>query len=304
MKATAKPFLKWAGGKKQLIAELDKRLPLELKNGRIKKYIEPFVGAGALLFHIHNNYQVDEYIICDINKELFVCYQSIKSAPSLVINNLETIKEEYFGLDMEKRSEYFYYIRTQYNMEMLNFGYSEYNSEWAHRTAQTIFLNRTCFNGLFRVNSKGQFNVPFGKHSNPYIYDVDNILAVSNVLEHATILNGDFEITKPYIDEDSFVYLDPPYRPLNTSSSFTSYNKDTFDDSGQQRLADFYSEMSKRNNAKLMLSNSDPKNTNIEDHFFENLFKGFGIDRVLATRMINCQGQKRGSISELIVLNY
>lgn len=300
----AKPFLKWAGGKKQLINELDYRLPFVLKSGKIKKYIEPFVGAGALLFHIHNNYSVQEYIICDINKELYICYRSIKEDLEQVINELEKLKESYFTLDLIERQDFYYKIRDDYNNQINGFNYLNHNSQWSHRTALTIFLNRTCFNGLFRVNSKGQFNVPYGKYSNPYIYDVHNLLAVNSVLEKTTILSGDFEVTRDYIDENSFVYLDPPYRPISTSSSFTSYTSDDFSDNDQRRLANFYTELSTIKKAKLMLSNSDPKNTNTNDHFFEDLFKGFDIERVKATRMINCQGHKRGVINELIVLNY
>jgi DNA adenine methylase len=303
-KQEAKPFLKWAGGKKQLLSELDIRLPFELKAGKIKRYVEPFVGAGALLFHIHNNYFVDEYVICDVNNELYVCYQAIKENPGLVIDELEKLKYEYYSLDLDTRSEFYYKLRNKFNSHIELFDYNNYNTEWALRTAQTIVLNRTCFNGLFRVNSKGQFNVPFGKYKNPYIYDSDNVKAVNSVLQKTTILKGDFESTREYINEECFVYLDPPYRPISLSSSFTSYSSDSFNDDDQKRLAQFYAEMNIARKAKLMLSNSDPKNVNPDDHFFERLFPDFKINRVMANRMINCNGSKRGVISELIVMNY
>jgi DNA adenine methylase len=298
-----KPFLKWAGGKKQLLTELDTRLPKELKLGKIKRYVEPFVGAGALLFHIAENYTVDEYIICDINKELIVCYTSIKENLNAVLEHLETISYNYYQANELTQSEIFYNVRHQYNSKLGDFDYANYNEEWNFRTAQTIFLNRTCFNGLFRVNSKGGFNVPFGKYRNPYFYDEDNIIAVNRVLQKTKIISGDFDLTSEYIEDNTFVYLDPPYRPLNSTSNFTSYTPSTFNDDSQRRLADFYYRMSKKG-ARLMLSNSDPKNVNSDDHFFENLFSNYEINRVQATRMINCNGSKRGTISELIVMNY
>jgi len=302
-KNESKPFLKWAGGKKQLLSELDYRLPKELKEGKITRYVEPFVGAGALLFHIDNYYPVDEYVICDINKELIVCYTAIKNDPDSVIKCIKQLADEYYKLDEQEQSTGFYNIRQYYNDQLNAFDFNSYNRSWTIRTAMTIFLNRTCFNGLFRVNSSGAFNVPFGKYKKPAFYDEDNIYAVNKVLQKTRILSGDFELTAGYIDARTFVYLDPPYRPLNQTSSFTSYTEHEFDDDTQKRLAYFYKNMSNRG-AKLMLSNSDPKNTNPNDHFFEELFTGYEIDHVNASRMINCNGAKRGQISELIVMNY
>ena len=164
-------------------------------------------------------------------------------------------------------------------------------------------MNRTCFNGLYRVNSKGKFNVPFGKYVNPKICDEENLIKASEILKNVKILNNDFEKTDEYIDENTFVYFDPPYRPLSNTSSFNSYSKEIFNDEVQERLADFYKRLHKKK-AKLMLSNSDPKNTCQDDDFFDDLYSDFNILRVNAKRMINSNASKRGNVTELLILNY
>ncbi|NJN44832.1 MAG: Dam family site-specific DNA-(adenine-N6)-methyltransferase, partial [Anaerolineae bacterium] len=171
------------------------------------------------------------------------------------------------------------------------------------RTAQLIFLNKTCYNGLFRVNSKGEFNVPHGSYKNPTICDVENLNAVAEILQRTTILCGDFEISQKFIHSKSFVYFDPPYRPLNKTSNFTAYDVKPFDDMEQERLANFYRLLDKTG-AKLMLSNSDPHNQDKKDDFFDHLYDGFKIHRVKASRMINSKSEGRGQITELLITNY
>mgnify|MGYP003878188257 CR=1 FL=1 len=297
-----KPFIKWAGGKGQLIPIISNNLPVELKENKIKKYIEPFVGGGAVLFYLLQNYSFEQIIINDINEDLINLYRVIKSRVSELIFELKKISDEYLVLDNENRKNYYYAIRDKYNQELL---------DKLKKSAYFIFLNKTCFNGLYRVNKKGEFNVPYGKYANPLILDENNLLNVSKNLQNVQILNGDFEIIESYVDEDTFVYFDPPYRPLNTTSSFTSYQTNDFNDEEQRRLATFYHKLNNKG-AKLMLSNSDPKNVDENDDFFELLYKSndikgsekISINRIEASRSINSKGNGRGKIYELLILNY
>ena len=286
----AKPFLKWAGGKTQILAQIDENLPKELKEGKIKKYIEPFVGGGAVLFYLLQKYEFKEVIINDINEDLMLSYKVIKNDVNRLIEELSSLRDEFLSLDEERRRDFYYRVRDEFNN---NKDYDE-----VKRVAQFIFLNKTCYNGLYRVNKKGEFNVPYGRYKNPKIFDEDNLIAVSKLLKNVKILCGDFEIVDEYVDEESFVYFDPPYKPLNKTSSFTSYTKYDFNDDDQIRLAKFYRKLDKRG-AKLMLSNS----YNVE--FFERLYEGFNIKKVVAKRMINCKGDMRkNDIYEFLIMNY
>jgi len=186
---------------------------------------------------------------------------------------------------------------------MEHFDYENYNMEWIERAKYLIFLNKTCFNGLFRQNSKGEFNVPFGRYKNPKICDRENIIEVHKALKDTRVFCNDFTESGKYIREGSFVYFDPPYRPLNKTSNFTSYSKDGFNDEDQKRLADFFEEQDKKG-AYLLLSNSDPKNEDHDDDFFDNLYKNYYIERISAKRYINRDASKRGEINEIIVRNY
>lgn len=297
-----KPFIKWAGGKGQLIPIISNNLPAELKENKIKKYIEPFIGGGAVLFYLLQNYNFEQVIINDVNKDLINLYRIIKNEVTELITELKKMSDEYMSLDSECRKDYYYTIRDKYNEDSL---------DKLKKSAYFIFLNKTCFNGLYRVNKKGKFNVPHGKYKNPLILDQNNLLNVSKNLQKVQILNGDFEAIENYVDENTFVYFDPPYKPLNATSSFTSYQKDDFNDDEQRRLADFYHKLNNIG-AKLMLSNSDPKNIDENDNFFELLYnscdiKGsekISINRVEATRSINSKGNGRGKINELLILNY
>lgn len=265
----AKPFLKWAGGKAQLLNQITARLPQELSSGKIHRYVEPFVGGGALFFHVAQAYNIDKFFISDVNEELILTYTAIKKDVSGLIDALKVMERKYFRLSPSRQEEYFYTIRFQLNERRPDFNFLKFHTTWVERAAQIIFLNKTCFNGLFRVNSKGEFNVPFGKYKNPTICAEENLREASELLQRAEIRLGDFEECEQSVDNESFVYFDPPYRPISRTASFTSYSKYEFDDAAQLRLASFYRLLHKKN-ARLMLSNSDPKNENPNDHFFKN----------------------------------
>lgn len=300
----ARPFLKWAGGKTQLLDELVARLPAEIAgSGVIENYVEPFVGGGAMFFHLKSQFEVNKACLLDVNPELVVGYTAIQRSPASLVKQLKKLESDYLAHSEEERSAMFYEIREAYNTKLPDFDFDKYGKEWVSRTSQMIFLNKTCFNGLFRQNSKGEFNVPFGKYKKPTICDEPNLNEVHNALKDTKVVCGDFTMSRQFVNKGTFVYLDPPYRPLNETSSFTGYAKDGFDDYDQKRLAKYYRDMGKRG-AYLMLSNSDPKNENSKDNFLEKLYNGFRIERTLASRMINRDASKRGPINELIILNY
>lgn len=299
-----KPFVKWAGGKGQLIGALVKRLPDTIqKSAHIENYIEPFVGGGALFFYLKSRFAMGKAVLLDLNKELIIGYKSIQNDAEKLIKHLKTLEAKYLPEEKPERKELYYSIRSKYNEQMHKFDYENYNPEWIERASYLIFLNRTCYNGLFRQNKKGEFNVPFGRYKNPKICNDENIKRVGKALKDTLIVCGDFLESEEYIERGSFVYLDPPYRPLSRTSNFTSYNKTGFDDRDQRRLADFFKKMDKKG-AYLMLSNSDPKNVNPDDTFFDILYKGYKIDTVPAKRAISCAASRRGEINELIITNY
>ncbi len=299
----ARPFLKWAGGKTQLLAQVSKRLPSELKNGEITHYVEPFVGGGAVFFYLNLRYPFSHSTIFDVNEELILSYHVIKKSIKKLIDALEFLESEYVLRNDEDRKRFYYHVRDEFNRKKPNHNVNQYIADWKERAAETIFLNRTCYNGLFRVNMKGEFNVPFGRYKNPQILNKDNLNDVAMILKKTTIVQGDFAESKKFVDNKTFVYIDPPYRPLNTTSLFTSYSKNGFSDVDQCRLADFFKELDKTG-AKIMLSNSDPRNENPRDSFFDELYADFTIERVPAKRIINCNGSGRGNINELIITNY
>ncbi|WP_308545157.1 DNA adenine methylase [uncultured Sneathia sp.] len=287
-----KPFIKWAGGKNQLLNELAKKLPFENYNN-ITKYAEPFVG-GAVLFYILNNYNIKEVYISDINSKLIVTYKMIKKNVDELIIKLEKIQEKYLRLDENSRKIYYLEKRKEFNLSNLN------DIDIA---TLFIFLNKTCFNGLYRVNKKGEFNVPMGKYKKPLICDKENLKQVSNKLKNVKIICGDYKKSIKFIDSDTFVYFDPPYRPINITSSFTAYTKDSFTDDEQIELAKYIDKLTKKG-AKIMLSNSDPKNVNKNDVFFDELYNKYNIFRVKAKRTINSNASSRGEIYELVIINY
>ena len=291
-----KPFVKWAGGKGSLISQLKNFYPFELENETINKYVEPFVGGGAVLINILQKYDVKEAYAFDINLDLINCYNIIKIDVDSLIKELDKKEKEFLELEDDERQKYFYNIRKEYNSYKI-----QENESSVKRASEFIFLNRTCFNGLYRVNKNGEFNVPCGKYKNPTICDSKNLRNLSYLIRNVVFQYGDYKKSKRYIDSNTFVYFDPPYRPLSITSGFTSYAKEDFNDENQKELANYFKELDEKN-AKLMLSNSNPKNTNKDDNFFEEIYKGFNINEISAKRMINAKG--RGEISELLITNY
>lgn len=292
----AKPFIKWVGGKSQLIEQLDARLPADFGNWQNVTYIEPFVGGGAMLFYMLQQYpNIHHAIINDINSDLTVCYQTVRDLPELLIESLQDIEHTYLSLKTEeKRKDFFLANRTRYNKKSL---------QPIENTTLFFFLNRTCFNGLYRVNKSGAFNVPFGKYANPIICDADTILRDSALLQRVEILTGDFEQTFNYAKDNTFFYFDPPYRPLSNTSSFNDYTKDAFNDDAQVRLKKYCDNIHEAG-YKFMLSNSDCKSKNEDDNFFDELYGTYQIERVWATRSINSNPNKRGKLTEILVHNY
>jgi len=299
----AKPFLKWAGGKGQLLEKFQSLYPTELKSKKIKTFYEPFLGSGAVFFDIAQNYNIESAYLYDINEELILTYKVIQKDVFKLIEFLYRYEKQYLKLNKEERKEFFYDQRTNYNLQRFNIDYSKYSESWFSRAAQLIFLNRTCFNGLYRVNSKGEFNSPVGDYENPTICDEKNLIAVHQVLQIAEIKKADFKEVINDLKNHSFIYFDPPYRPISKSANFKSYSKEDFRDNEQIQLAELYKSLNNKG-LNLMLSNSDPKNNNPNDNFFDEIYKDFNIYRVPARRMINSDASKRGNINEIVVTNY
>lgn len=264
----AKPFLKWAGGKTQLLKTF-----IEFFPDSFNRYFEPFVGSGAVFFHL----RPEQAQLSDCSAELINCYSVVRDDVSTLIRLLSQHKYE---------EEYFYNVRAL-NTE---------NLSPAERAARFIFLNKTCFNGLYRVNSRGQFNVPFGRYKNPLICNQDNLLAVSRALKKVSLRCDGFEKTISQAKRGDFVYLDPPYQPLSPTANFTSYTKDAFSLADQKRLAESVKLLAKRG-CKFMLSNSDCPE-------IRQLYADFHIETIQAVRAINCKSDRRGTITELLILNY
>ena len=298
-KNNANPFIKWAGGKGQLLSQLDEHLPQTLKEQEFT-YIEPFVGGGAMLFYMLQKYpNIDRVIINDINPYLTTAYRVIKDEPEELIERLSKLENNYFTLETEEdKKAFFLDARTIFNEKDLSA---------VDRTTYLMFLNRTCFNGLYRVNSKGKFNVPFGRNLNPTICNIETIKADSELLKSrdTIILNGDFEQTVNYLNNNgiNFFYFDPPYRPLSETSSFNSYAREEFNDAEQLRLRDYCQTLNDMG-ALWMLSNADCSAKNPNDLFFETAYQNFNIKRVFASRFINANPQKRGKLTELLINNY
>jgi DNA adenine methylase len=293
LKRLAKPFIKWAGGKGQLLAEIRAKYPAEL-GGRTDKYAEPFVGGGAVLFDVLNNYDLRGVYISDVNRELIHTYTTIRDDVSALVATLADMEREYNGVNTARRSELYYAARDRFNALKLS------NSTDMELAALFIFINRTCFNGLYRVNRKGEYNVPQGRYAKPTICDEDNLRAVSEALRDVEIVCGDYKLSGGFINERTFAYFDPPYRPLTVTANFTSYAEGGFGDDEQTELARFIDEMSDRK-AWCVASNSDPKNVDESDDFFDVLYKRHAITRISAMRAINSSASGRGRVSELLI---
>jgi DNA adenine methylase len=292
----ARPFLKWAGGKTQLITDIEKVLPIETTLDKFT-YIEPFVGSGAVLFWMLSKFPNLEYaVINDINKDLINTYKIIATKPKELISILLDLQNEYHALDTKEEAKKAYYYQKRI----------VYNTRATDKTAQAalfIFLNKTCFNGLYRVNKNNLFNVPMGGYKMPTICNAPNILAVSELLQRVEILNGDFEETLPFAKKNTFFYFDPPYKPLSETSNFNTYAIGEFNDAEQIRLRDFCSNLNIIGHS-WMLSNSDVKGKNQQEDFFDDIYAEFAIQRVKAKRSINSNPNKRGELNELLITNY
>ena len=291
----AKPFLKWAGGKTQLIEQIKEQLPNNIKTNDFT-YIEPFVGSGAVLFWMLEYFpNMKNAVINDINQDLTNSYLTIKHSVQDLIDILKKWEIEYHNIseNQESKKKYYYEKRSLFNTR---------DSDQTTQSALFIFLNRTCFNGLYRVNRKNEFNVPIGSYKTPQICNKENLLVVSEVLQKVEILNGDFSNTLNYADNNTFFYFDPPYKPLNETSSFNSYAKDEFNDAEQIRLKEFC-EILDNQNHQWILSNSDVKGNDENNNFFDDLYASFNILRVNARRSINANPSKRGQLTELLITN-
>lgn len=276
----AKPFVKWAGGKRQLIPELLKHIPKNFNN-----YFEPFIGGGALFFELYNlGILKDKKVyLFDINEELINAYKIIKDYPNELIEKLKDFKAKH-------NKEFYYKIRELDRNEDYT------NLDNIIKAARFIYLNRTCFNGLYRVNKKGYFNVPMGKYKDPKIIDEENILAVSKALQNTIIKHCDYKEVLNYANSNDFIYFDPPYYPLNETANFTSYTQYNFLEKEQIELFETFKTLIKKD-CVVLESNSD-------SDFIKNLYKEFRIEKVLANRAINSKGNKRGKITEVLIRSY
>lgn len=296
----AKPFVKWAGGKGNLLQKLEALLPTDFDDLKNVTYIEPFVGGGAMLFHMLQHHKcITKAVINDINPDLIRCYQLIANEPQTLIERLKNIENNYYCVDFPARKELFYAYRDQYN-----------NSEELHqdeKAALFIFLNHTCFNGLYRVNSTGKFNVPYGRYKKPVICNEELIMADHRLLNSVELVirqPGDYKLVRQNLSKrhQNFVYLDPPYRPLSATSYFKEYSNSPFEDRQQEELKLFCDRLSDQD-CLIMQSNSDSKDEN-DVCYFEELYKGYYFSRILAPRFINANPDKRNELEEIVIRNY
>lgn len=296
MNIQAKPFIKWVGGKGQLIEQLEALLPAGFHTWKDVTYIEPFVGGGAMMFYMLQRYRnIRRAVINDVNSDLITCYMTVRDNVEVLIRELLAIQSRYLALtDVEAKREMFLSVRQRYNEKGL---------DPVENTVCFMFLNRTCFNGLYRVNRKGLFNVPFGKYMRPMICDADTLRVDSELLGRVEIINGDFEMTMDHASGNTLFYFDPPYRPLSNTSNFNDYTKEAFNDESQIRLKEFCDRVSARGYS-FMLSNSDCRSLNESDDFFDSLYADYHIERIMASRNVNANGAGRGKVSELLIHNY
>lgn len=295
----AKPFVKWAGGKSKLAPIIDELVDREINLNKFDTYVEPFIGGGAMFFYLTSKYQFKRVIVSDINIELINTYKAIQGNVERLMNCLDELQREYMSLDdLEAKKEYFYQIREAFNRKIIE---KRNDKEISYlKASYFIFLNKSCFNGLYRVNQKGLFNVPFGQKVNLNLYDKENLLSVHEVLQRVEIYVQDYQSTIKYANESTFFYFDPPYRPL-TITSFTAYSKSGFNDEDQKELAQHCYAI-KEKGASFSLSNSDPHNEDAEDMFFDELYKDFTLHRIHANRAIGAKSNSRGKVSEIVVI--
>ena len=299
---------KWTGGKRQLLPVLRKHCDRLLADGNITRYIEPFIGGGALFWSLIDDYDFDSVYIGDMNAEMLNVYRLVKDDPEKLISEIRKHASKYIPAGEDARKDIYYDCRKRYNELIAAHPDGNYPMpEMAESAGLFLMLGRTCFNGLYRTNKSGFHNVPHGKYKNPKIDNSGEIredsLALAKI-PNLEIHHGSYADSLPYVDEHTLVYLDPPYRPLpDSTQSFTAYDKSGFNDDDQKALAEYCREIDKRG-GKFMLSNSDPHNTDPSDDFFDDLYDGFTIERVKATRNINSNGAGRGAIDEILVRNF
>ena len=274
----AQPFLKWVGGKAQLLTQFDEFLP-----ARVERYVEPFIGGGAVFFHLKHRFPQMRAFLRDNNDELINTYKAVRDYPKELMRQLDA----HLAAFRADRERYYYLVRSRHHLP---------RTDVVERAARMIFLNKTCFNGLWRVNASGEFNVPIGSHANPALYDRENILAASRALEGVHLATQDFRDTLNETRRGDFAYIDPPYHPVSLTASFTSYTKEDFGAGEQQELASLFADADRRG-VRLMLSNSDTG-------LISRLYRDFHNHIVRARRAINCDGTKRGKVNELVVTNY
>ncbi len=298
-RTVAKPFVKWAGGKGNLLQKLEALLPAHFDDLQNVTYIEPFVGGGAMLFHmLRRHHCIRRAIINDINPDLIRCYQLIATAPQTLIDRLRNIENNYYSVEFASRNEMFYAYREQYNSDGV---------DPDERAALFIFLNHTCFNGLYRVNASGKFNVPYGRYKKPVICNEELILADYRLLNSVDLVirqPGDYKLIRNNLSRNNvnFIYFDPPYRPLSVTSYFKEYSNDPFEDIQQEELKLFCDRLSNQN-CLIMQSNSDSK-TEDGNSYFDALYEGYNIQRILAPRFINADAEKRKEQTEVVIRNY
>ena len=288
----AKPFIKWAGGKRQLLSKLITNLP-----NNFTRYCEPFVGGGALVFHLLNTQDyLEEILINDSNPDLILTYRVIQQDVVKLINVLSRVQNEYLKKSEENREKMFYTVREQFNNTAKTFNYLQYDNSHITRAAYVLFLNRTCFNGLWRVRkSDGGFNTSFGKYDNPLICDKDNLELVSSKLQKVFVRQGDFRECGYFIDSNTLVYLDPPYIPISDTANFVQYAKEGWGAFNNLALSEFIRSQNSKG-AKILLSSSATKH-------WDNLDFMHGIE-VNAKRNVACKVESREGCKELILKNY
>lgn len=295
----ARPFVKWAGGKSQLLDVIRAAYPVGLGT-TITRYAEPFVGGGAVLFDVLSRVHLQAVYISDTNRELINAYTVVRDSVDALIAMLSQLEAGYLELDADGRRDLYYERRREFNTTSIGVSHTSN----VRKAGLLVFLNRTCFNGLYRVNRRNEFNVPMGQYKNPHICDAANLKAASSLLDGVTIACADYHECEQFVNENTFVYVDPPYRPLTKTASFTAYTQDSFDDSAQIELARFIDRLANTKDAHVLVSNSDPRNSGPTDDFFDNLYARYTIRRVHAARMINSRASERGLVAELLISNY
>jgi DNA adenine methylase len=271
-----RPFLKWAGGKTQLLGQFEALYP---PSSQVPRYLEPFVGSAAVFFHMRRFFQPAEIVLADSNAELINAYRAIQQDVEKVIRLLAKHSKAH-------SQEHYYRVRGLRPSELSP----------SEQAARTIYLNKTCFNGLYRVNSQGGFNVPIGRYDDPPILDARNLRAVAAALRGVEVRQGHFRDTLQYARKEDFIYFDPPYQPLSATASFTAYTRNSFGPEDQAELAEVVRLLGDRG-CRVMLSNSDTL-------LIRRLYRGFELRTVDARRSINSKASRRGTIKELVVLNY